>query len=173
MLHPHAVRSLRGEFAERFKYTVISSSLLSTELSLHSSSPSSARRLSLTRRLSDDLHQRMHDTHDNDPRYDNQQVQSQESQAKAAATSLTFPFLLVVLITFLTGYYVTAFLMLVSAKWYSHRFGTQEMALQSQQNQHVPSALLQSLDTLQSLIDAESAWSSAVREAVTMLEREE
>lgn len=168
MLRPHPAHSARRDFAERFRYFIVSSTLLSSTLPQHAPSTPSLkvpRPPAFDRGLntaSGDIF------HEHDIPHD----AYEPARPSFDLEPLTFPFLLLVFSVFLTGYYFTAFLMIVFAKWTMHHFGRRNV---DQQDQHPlsPSSLSLTIDTLQTLIEAETRWESSICEAMALLEREE
>ena len=149
------------EFAERFKYVVISSSLLASSLPqqlvpTHSRTTSSTSNWTPTHDLSAPHVDIRH----------NLQSRSRPASAPAPAPALALSLisLILVLLSVSAGHYITALVIIAATVQYAPTL------FHSQIDKSAQTVL--TLDTLNALVDADAAWNAAVSEAMSIIDRE-
>ncbi|RPD73138.1 hypothetical protein L226DRAFT_112873 [Lentinus tigrinus ALCF2SS1-7] len=152
--HPSSSRSSQeNNFAERFKYDVISSSLLSSSLA----APTSAVR----RTFSPDIPGKLDDGGGDDPPSDSR---FPEAVSSPLGSQLPVALISLAVVILSTGYFFIAMIPLFAAIYVRYVM---------QADADKANSTTQTLEALNELISAGNVWDSAINEAIMLIENEE
>ena len=146
------------EFAERFKYVVISSSLLASSLPQQLQFvPARSRTPSSTSNW----------TPPHDPSAPHVDIphNSQSRSRQPLPPALFLVSLFLVLLSVSTGHYITALVIIAASVQYALTL------FHSQPHKSKSAQTILTLDTLNTLVDADAAWNAAVSEAMSIIDR--
>ena len=147
------------EFAERFKYVVISSSLLASSL------PQQLQFVPARSRTPSSTSNWTPSHHDPSAPHVDTRHSSQSRSRQPPPPALFLVSLFLVFLSVSAGHYIIALVIIAAALQYAFTL------FHSQPHKSESAQTILTLDTLNTLVDADAAWNAAVSEAMSIIDR--